>query len=77
MSADTISNQKHLEEIEKQQSYYEAQIALRDKLIIRLLEKCDVQCHECILESVCCGGDKYNACAKGMLAVIKKEESTK
>ena len=63
-----MTEQERVKELETMEEYYQRQIALRDKLIIRLLDETEPLCEECALKAVCIGGAKYDACLKGLLA---------
>lgn len=68
-----MEDTKSLTAEEKQEEYYIQQIALRDKLIIRLLEDAEPPCTECALKNICVNGAKYETCARGLLAAIQQE----
>lgn len=70
-----MEDKKSLTDAEKQEEFYVQQIALRDKLIIRLLEDAEPPCTECALKPVCANGAKYETCARGLLSAMQKENA--
>ena len=62
-----MTEQEHQKKVENIDEYYQKQIDLRNKLIVRLLAETETPCSECALEAVCVGGAKYEVCAMGLL----------
>lgn len=62
-----MTEQENQIKIENIEEYYQKQIDLRNKLILRLLAETEPPCDECALKAVCVGGAKYEACAMGLL----------
>ena len=70
-----MTDKEYIAELEEKEKFFDQQINLRDKLIIRLLAEAEPLCEECALKIVCTNGAKYETCARGLLVAMLKSES--